>query len=165
MGVAIAGLLEQRPDRLEIASVRLGQQVEIVEDDRLVARVVHAADEESLRRARTGPAAPDAPELAVVEHLGQCPSVGAAPRTTAGAAVVGRFVGVVQARRAVADEEHQAGKARGQSDLAEHLLGDLGHLVDGEAELPALGSWRRQRSLELEPGQRAESRRTGRACG
>ena len=42
----------------------------------------------------------------------------------AGAAVVGREVGIVLAVRSVADEDQQPGEAAGQSDIAEQSLGD-----------------------------------------
>ena len=80
MGVAFARRLENPLDGLEFASMRLGQQIEIVEGESLGARVVHAADEESLRRNRQPTLCQPLPDSRVVEHLGQCPRIGTTPR-------------------------------------------------------------------------------------
>ena len=67
---------------------------------------------------------------------------------------MGRLVRVVQAGRAVAEYEHQAGKPRGHAQLAKHLLRDLRHLVDGVAKMPGLGPRCPIGPLELQAGQR-----------
>ena len=90
---------------------------------------------------------------------------GPAGRAAAGAAVVGRVVRVVQAVRAVAEQDHQPGEPGGQADVAEQPLADVGHLVDGEADVAVLGAGRRARSARAAAGSSAGSGRSGRTPG
>ena len=69
--VAITRLLEDRPRVLEIVPVRFGQKVKIEEDDRLVARVVHPADEASLFRHAKASRGQTLSNSRIAKHLGK----------------------------------------------------------------------------------------------
>ena len=120
--------------RLELLPVRLRHAVQVEERDGVVAGVVEPPTKTVSaghgQPARGQPLA----DPRVVEHLGHGPGVRPAGRAAAGAAVVGRVVRVVQAVRAVPEQQHQPGEPGRQPDVAEQPLGDVGHLVDGEAD-------------------------------
>ena len=91
------------------------------------------------RRDREPAAGQPLADARVVEDLGQGAGIRPAPAAAAGAAIVGRLVRVVHARRAVAEDQDERGKPRGQTDLLENLLRDGGHLVERETRCPSSG--------------------------
>ena len=133
VSVAVAGLLDVRPGRLELGPVRRGNQVDIVERHRLVARVVHSAHEYGV----IGHGQAALPEFlahaAVVQNLCQAP---------------GHSARRAHRRRRRSRAPTRAGcscwstRVRSPAPAArsptvspisrKHLLGDVGHLVERE---------------------------------
>ena len=96
----------------------------------------------------------------VVQDLGDRPAVRPAARPAAGAAVVGRLVRVVHAGRAVAERRAPAGRSPRQPDVAQHPLGDVGHLVEREADVPPV---RARASARVRSSCSRVARRRGRS--
>ena len=75
----------------------------------------------------------------VVGHLREGPGVGPAASAAARPAVVGRLVRVVEADRAVPDDEHQRREAIANADVFEHAPDDVGHLPTVNPECFPMG--------------------------
>ena len=95
--------------------MRGGKRLEIVEFHVVAAGIVIAADEPGVGGNVDAALAQAIAHFGPVGHGGEEPRVGAAAASAAGAAIVGRFVRVVQAGRSVAQDHHQAGEAAASS--------------------------------------------------
>ena len=138
VGVGCPSGVELPPQPAERGSRSCWNAVEIVELDAVVAGVVLTADEPGRLRddhvlSRQQPA-----HLGLVGHRCKGARVGTAVASTARAAVVGRFLRVVEARRAVAQDQHQRRETFRQTDLFERRTHDRRHLLVREAGPAAL---------------------------
>ena len=97
---------------LEVVAVRGRQGIEVEELHVIAARIVIAADEPGVGRNVDAPLAQPITNFGAVGHGRKQPRVGAAAASPAGTAIMGRFVRVIQAGRAVAEDHHQAGETR-----------------------------------------------------
>src|SRR5207249_3872856 len=103
--VAIAGLFDERTNRLEVLPMRLGQHVQIVERDRLVAGVVQTTDEHRVLGDGQSTLLEQLADPAIVEHLSNGAGIRAAGSAATGAAVMSGFMRVVQTGGAVTQDE------------------------------------------------------------
>ena len=92
-------------------------------------------------------------DTAVIEHCRESSGVGSAGASGAGSAVVGGFVGVIEADGAVSEDEEDVGEIADESDIAEGAFGEVDHFGEGEANAFFMGSGGSAfGSFETEPG-------------
>ncbi len=149
---ALARAVEGTLELGEALVVRGGHALAIVERHRVVRGVVQPPEEPgalvdldaSLRERGAHPR--------IVRHVREGARVGPAVRAAAGAAFVGRVVGVVDGARAVTEQRHERGEARDEADVAQERLDAVDLLLEREAQRQARRLVRFVGALEPELG-------------
>ncbi len=119
--------------------VTRGAEILVEEGDGVAAGIALRADEPgALVNHESGGREPLA-DARVVGHLRERPRVRPATPAAARAAVVRRFVRIVQAEGPVPDDEDERREAIAESDILEDLAHDVRHLRHGEAGVHADG--------------------------
>ena len=119
--------LDDGPRSLEQGSRRRRDEIVVEERHLVVARVSLRPDEPRAPVDRQSLYGEQLAHARVVGHLGERACVRAASPAAAGPAVVRGFMRVVQADRAMADDEHQWREAVDDADIFEDAADNSGH--------------------------------------
>ena len=150
--VGDACLITGPPQLVDITAMALWQAVRIEPGDGVGAGIEDAADESGVVGNGQPFVREPAAHAVVVGHHGEGAGVGSARPTATGAAVVGAFVGIVEAGRAMPDHGDESRQSRGQADVFEHAADDHHHLVHVETGVGAVRQKVFPLALQGQPG-------------
>jgi hypothetical protein len=108
-----------------------GKEIVVEERHRVIAGVALASDEPRCRVDRNPLGGKQLPHARIVGHLRECAGVGPAAAAAARSTIVCRFVGIVEADRAVPDDEHERRKAIAYPDIFNDSTYDFRHFPHG----------------------------------
>ena len=134
--------------------MRPRHQIEVEKSDRVSARVVLSAHEPRVAGNLNASGRQHFADGGRIQKRRQRAAIRPALASRTGAAIVSRLVGVVEAKRAMAKEQHQPRESRRQADVAEQAFAERRHFLQREADMIALRAGIRRLPFQPQPGHR-----------